>query len=54
MSCFDQVSNLLNGLAETGFVKEDLSEEYRQLLLKEVLRLWNQMDVSNTSTTISG
>jgi hypothetical protein len=54
MSCFEQVSNLVNGLSETGFVKEDLSEDCRQLLLKEVLRVWNQMNDKDINMTILG
>jgi hypothetical protein len=54
MSCLDQVSNLVKGLSESGFVEEDLSEDYRQLLLKELLRVWNQMKDKDLTMTVLG
>jgi hypothetical protein len=48
------VSNLVKGLADTGFVKEDLSEDCRESLLKEVLRVWNQMNAEESRMSVLG
>jgi hypothetical protein len=45
---------MVKGLADTGFVKDDLSEDCRQSLLKEVLRVWNQMNAEGTRMTVLG
>jgi hypothetical protein len=44
----------VKGLADTGFMKDDLSEECTRLLLKELLRVWNQMSGEHIRMTILG
>jgi hypothetical protein len=44
----------VKGLADTGFVKNDLPEGCRQLLLREVSRVWNQMSDEASNMTILG
>jgi hypothetical protein len=53
-SFVEKVSNLVKGLADTGFMKDDLSVGCRKLLLKEVLSVWNKMTPEETSMTILG
>jgi hypothetical protein len=48
------VSNLVKGLAETGFKKNYLPEDCSQSLLKEVLRIWNQMNDEQIDIIILG
>jgi hypothetical protein len=44
----------VKGLADTGFSKDDLSGGCSQLLLKEVFRVWDQMNGEASSMTILG
>jgi hypothetical protein len=49
-----QVSNLVKGLADTGFTKSDFPEDCRELLLGAVLRDWDQMYQQEIAMTILG
>jgi hypothetical protein len=49
-----QISNLIKGLGDTGFKKEDFSPKYQEMMIEELLKDWEGTNSLHGSMSLIG